>query len=300
MTWSIRPLDRTRDADELVSLWQRALPTWPIRRDRLLAATPGGHVIEHDGQLAGAIAVHPAGGISYVLVDPEMRRQGIGSALHDAAIASLTQHRHAKAVLGSGGRPFVWPGIPRDLPDAECFFADRGWVTRGVSADLTQDLAAYATPPDALDRAAGAGVTFALCRPSDGAELLAYEDREHPDWVVFFREHLASDPATILLGRDSDGSIVASLLMEAPPRYMCHWSTMLGDDAAEIGCVGVAARRNGEGIGTALVALATDHVRVAGGRVAYLSLTVRWSFYARLGYRVWREYLMADRSLSEL
>lgn len=297
MRWAIRPLDPTGDADEFVSLWQRSLPTWPIPRERLLAATREGHVVEHRGRIAGAIALLPAG-IAYLMVDPEMRGRGIGTALHNAALGSLTRQKVQKSVLGSGGRPHIWPGIPRDLPEAERFFARRGWTMGHISADLTQDLATYTTPPDVVYRAATAGVTFAVGTPEDADDLLAYEEREHPNWVIFFRARVTTDPAAVLLGRDANGDIIAALLMEAPPRYECFWSTILGRDAAEIGCVGVAAHRNGEGIGTALMALATEHVRDARARIAYLSWTVRWSFYARLGYRVWREYQMAERSLS--
>jgi GNAT superfamily N-acetyltransferase len=298
MPWSTRPLDLTRDADEICALWDRAVPTWPIRRERLLAATTDGHVAEDGGRLIGAVAIHPTAGIAYLIVAPEIRRRGLGSQLHDIAIRTLKDAGIGRAILGYGGvSAYVWPGIPRDLPDAEAFFAKHGWLPIGVSADLSQDLSGYERPAGALERAAAEGVTFKLGRTEDAADLLAYEELEHPNWVPYFRDHLGSDPSTILLGRDREGRVVTSLLMEVPPRYNCHWSALLGDAAAEIGCVGVAASLNGKGIGTALMALATEQVRDAGVRVAYLSWTVRWSFYARLGYRVWREYQMAERHL---
>lgn len=294
--WSLRPVG-PGDTDALVALWQRALPTWPIPRHRLRAATSDGYVADEEGRLVGAIALDEAGTIKYVVVDPASRRRGLGSALHDAAIERLRPLGHAKLRLGFGARPYVWPGIPRDLPDAERFFVRRGWTLKHISADLTQDLSSYIRPAGAVEHASSAGLTFTLCDPKDAATVLAHETHEHPNWVPFFREALASDPRNVLFARDKDGHVVASLLMEMPPRYTCRWSTMLGDASAEIGCVGVAAGRNGEGIGTALMALATEHVRDAGMRVAYLSFTVRWSFYERLGYRVWREYQMAELPL---
>ncbi len=280
----------------IYALWHRSVPTWPIPRERLTAATRGGFVVEHGSRVVGAVGVQPAG-IAYLIVDPEMRGRGIGSDLHAAALASLEARGVGRAVLGSGGRPQVWPGIPRDLAETERFFATRGWTMGHVSGDLTQELATYSAPAGAIDRATAAGISFAVCDSGDAEALLAYEEREHPNWIPFFREHLASDPNSILTARDASGQIVAALLIEAPPRYVCFWSTLLGDDAAEIGCVGVAADRNGEGIRTALMAVATERVRDAGALTAYLSWTVRWSFYARLGYRIWREYQMADRTL---
>jgi ribosomal protein S18 acetylase RimI-like enzyme len=285
MPWATRPLDPSADADKLVALWERSIPTWPIPRDRLLSATHSGHVAEHDGRIVGAIATHPEGAVRYLMVDPAMRRRGIGSALHDVAIASLGPLGRTKLLLGWGGRPYIWPGIPRDLPGAQPFFERRGWVMKHISADLAQDLSTYVRPKDAFDRAAAAGVTFAICR---------VKEREHGAWVPFFREHLSQDPASILLGRDAHGDVVGALLMETRPRHASRWPAMLGDHAAEIGCVGVAAHRNGEGIGTALMAIATEHVRNAGARMAFLSWTVRFSFYERLGYRIWRDYRMAE------
>lgn len=296
MGWPIRALDPEHDGNPIVALWERALPTWPIPRDRLLAATTAGHVVEDRGRLLGAIARQPTG-IGYLMVDPEMRRRGIGTALHDATVADLVRQGLGRAVLGWGGRPYIWPGIPRDLAGAERFFASRGWIMGHVSADLTQDVASYTAPKDMLDRAGAAGVRFALCGPGDAADVVAYEEREHPNWTPFFQDIVRTDPASILIARDGQGAVVAALLMEMPPRYTCRWSTMLGTDAAEIGCVGVAAHRNAEGIGTALMALATERVRDAGASVAYLSWTVRSSFYGRLGYRVWREYQMSELPL---
>ena len=140
-------------------------------------------------------------------------------------------------------------------------------------------------------------MTFSPAVAGDAADVLAYEEREHPNWVQFFRAHFAGDPGTALVGRDRTGAVVAALLMEIPPRHPFRWSRMLGDDVAEIACVGVAAGRNGEGIGTALMSVATAHVRDAGMRAAFVGWTARWSFYERLGYRLWREYRMASRTL---
>jgi predicted N-acetyltransferase YhbS len=70
---------------------------------------------------------------------------------------------------------------------------------------------------------------------------------------------------------------------------------MLGDRAASIGCVGVAAARDGHGIGTALVASGAEILRDRGARVCHISWTTRASFYESLGYRRWRSYRMYRR-----
>jgi predicted N-acetyltransferase YhbS len=70
---------------------------------------------------------------------------------------------------------------------------------------------------------------------------------------------------------------------------------LLGPAAGTIGCVGVAAARQGEGIGTALVARASETLRDAGTRTCHIGWTTRESFYRRAGYRPWRRYAMFTR-----
>src|SRR5437867_11794319 len=74
-----RPLDLARDRAALLQLWEVTLgATWPVHADALIAATPLGYVFETPDQLVGAIAFDESGAISYVIVDPSWRRQGIG------------------------------------------------------------------------------------------------------------------------------------------------------------------------------------------------------------------------------
>jgi predicted N-acetyltransferase YhbS len=70
---------------------------------------------------------------------------------------------------------------------------------------------------------------------------------------------------------------------------------MLGERAATIGCVGVAAAQHGHGIGTALVASGSEVLRDRGARVCHISWTTRTSFYESLGYVRWRSYRMYQR-----
>jgi GNAT superfamily N-acetyltransferase len=289
-----RALDPARDRAALFELWDSTLGvTWPVHADALMAATPLGFVYEMPDRLIGAIAFDDTGAISYVIVDPKWRRQGLGRALHDAAAAHLASSGPQWRL---GGQRSIWPGVPTNLPDAVPFFTRLGWIFGNTVVDMTRPTDGFAIDPAWTARAAAAGVRFAFASQKDADEVIAYESREHPAWVPYYRARFPGEPQSVLVARDRAGAVVGALLIDLPERHRGRWSRILGEDMAEIGCIGVAAEVNGQGIGTALVAEATEFVRKAGAPTAFLAWTSRVSFYARLGYTVWREYRSAERA----
>jgi predicted N-acetyltransferase YhbS len=75
---------------------------------------------------------------------------------------------------------------------------------------------------------------------------------------------------------------------------------MLGPQAGTISCVGVAPDMQGRGIGSAMVARASEILRDNGTRTCHIGWTGRESFYIRAGYRPWRRYRMFHRATSKL
>lgn len=289
-----RAFDPARDRAALLDLWELTLGAkWPVHADALLAATPLGFVFETADRLVGAIAFDETGAVSYVIVDPSWRRQGVGRALHEAAVARLAP---GAAPWRLGGPSSIWPGVPKNLPDAEPFFTCLGWTLGATVVDMTRPTRGFTIDPEWSARAAARGVRFAFARGEDANEVIDYESREHGVWVPYFRARFPSEPGSVLLARDRADRIVGALLIDLPPAHRGRWSRILGEDMAEIGCVGVAAGVNGQGIGTALVAEATAIVQRAGAPTAYLAWTSRIAFYGRLGYRVWREYRSGSRT----
>ncbi|HKW78354.1 MAG TPA: GNAT family N-acetyltransferase [Candidatus Limnocylindria bacterium] len=290
--WTPRPLDAARDLAAVAALWEAALGDhWPIDDWRIASAMPLGFGVERDGRLIGAIGCDPAGEITFVIVEPACRRTGVGRALHDAAVARISAGNER---LRAGGARHIWRGIPGDLPEAAAFFRALGWTSRFTVVDMTLDLETFRADPAAVERATSAGVRFAWATAADRDDVVAYEEREHAAWVPDYRGRFPEEAGSVLVARDPAGAVVGALLIDRPPRHPARWRRMLGDYVVEIGCVGVAAARNGEGIGTALMTIATDEVKRGGARTAFLAWLVRIGFYERLGYRVWREYTRAE------
>jgi GNAT superfamily N-acetyltransferase len=292
--WSPRPLDPVRDRGAVRDLWEVSLGArWPIHGETLAASMPLAYGLGDSEKLSGAIGFDETGAISFVMVDPSRRREGIGSALHQAAVTHLAA---TNPELTLGGAHSFWRGIPDDLPDAPPFFTKLGWTLGQTVVDMTMPLAGFKVDQAAIARAAAFGVKFAFASQDDADEVIAYEAREHPNWADYFRRRFPDEPGSVLVGRDRVGDVVAALLIDLPPRHRGRWSRILGEDMAEIGCIGVAASINGQGLGTAMVSLATAEVQRAGARVAFLAWLTRITFYARLGYKVWHGYRTATRA----
>jgi GNAT superfamily N-acetyltransferase len=296
----LRDLDPSADRAALERLWLAAIgDVWPVLPAGLDLLRTGA-VAEAAGEPVGVVAVEAGedrqGGVHLLLVDPAVRRRGIGARLLEAGIERLGALGVMTVALGSGGDHYLWPGVPDDLPDAAGFFAARGWRFDRDVLDLIADLHRYQAPPGTLERAARAGVTIEVRAgpgpggPGPAAEVLAFEAANFPNWLRSFQR----GTSPVLVARDRGGAIVGTLLLRGPPDATI-FTPMLGADAGTIGCVGVSAAARGGGLGSAMVARASELLRDAGTGVCHISWTEREWFYRRVGYLPWRRYHMARR-----
>ena len=117
---------------------------------------------------------------------------------------------------------------------------------------------------------------------ADLAAVLAFETATFPSWTRWFR----AGHRNILLARDGAGTLVATLLFDGPGADTV-FGPMLGPAAAIIGCVGVAPYMEGRGIGTALVARASEILHDRGAGACHIGWTVRESISCpgRFGHR---------------
>jgi ribosomal protein S18 acetylase RimI-like enzyme len=281
----MRPYVPAADRESVAALWTAALsPTWPL--------LPAGVAMLGDGVVAdvgrhavGFAALDPAGSIPLILVHPGYQRRGIGTRLLAAALDRLRADGVAEVRAGSGGSSYIWPGVPRDLPAALGFFAARGWRHTRDALDLVADLACYRPPDTVYQRAAAAGVSTRRAAGADLDAVLAFEAATFPSWVRWF----AAGTDQIMIARHSSGAIAGTLLFDGPGAGTVY-APMLGAAAGTIGCVGVTPRYQGRGIGSAMVARASEILGRAGTRVCHIGWTRRESFYVRAGYQPWWRY----------
>jgi|SRR5215211_1859637 len=291
MSITVRAFDATPDRSALERLWAATLESvWPLDPDALKVIRDG-LVAERRGQVVGLVALD-GDSIPLLLVAPSAQRTGVGSALHSAALELLQERGAERVSLGSGGEDHLWPGVPANLPTAVTFFQAHGWAWDYVAIDLVRDLRGYIDLIGAVAGAAGRGISLAVAGARDLPEVLAFEEAHFPEWLGFFRR----GDSSILAARDREGAIVGTLLLRGPGPVSRFWR-LLGADSAAIACVGVAESAQGRGVGSALVARASELLRDAGARVCLIDWVVRTDFYRRVGFEPWREYFMATREL---
>jgi ribosomal protein S18 acetylase RimI-like enzyme len=316
----IRPYDPSRDEGYVYGLWQETLGSlWPVSQAAFHHKTvdneayrSGDHfVAEIGGTIVGFVATqvrtvpgedHPRGQLMVLLVDPRHQRRQIGRALLDHALASLRRKSVIEAQLGSGGLAYFWAGAPTNLPDAWAFFQACGWSETVRSFDLVRELGDYVTPPEVYERVRAANVSLVDAAAADIPAILAFEARYFPAWLRYYEMAVEQGAhADIVLARDAGGTIVGTSYVTdfrtESGRVDFVWQPLLGDNTGGVGTLGVAETMRGRGIGLALAARVTERLQSQGLATSYIGYTWLVDWYGKLGYRVWRDYHLSQKSL---
>jgi len=289
----VRAHDPARDRAAVYALWQRSLGrAWPLDRTELAEVMGDTLVAFVGGRLAGAAAVAHAGrraSLQLLLVDPDLRRQGIGRRLHDAALDHLVRLGAQSVRLGGTPGPYLWPGLPADLAEARPILERWGWTFGYTCWDLVRELADYETPTDVARR--GSAFTYRWASGADRDRLAAFEALHFPEWAAYFDGDALE---TAVIAVDDNGAIVGSLIATDHRHVRAR---VLGEDGGTIGAVGVAEADRGRGVGTAMVAYACEQLRDRDVGNCHIGWTTELPFYGRLGFHPWRRYETANRSL---
>ncbi|HEX7593915.1 MAG TPA: GNAT family N-acetyltransferase [Anaerolineae bacterium] len=313
----LKPFDANDPAhiSSAVTIWNAAcgadLAITPRLIDFNLGSTTGavqaGRIALHAEQpvgfvLASALPNDPQtsppemGWIDALAVMPSARHQGIGSALLSWAEGWLREQDCRAARLGGSLRPFV-AGYPVELAN-DSFFRQRGYNERMSSRivwDVARDLGSYESnrlPRDAEIRPA---------RPGEQDALLRFFRREFPDrWRFEFEEFLRqkgrlSDYLLLLTHRGIDGFAHLTFEHSLYPmdRFYPH---RLPRPWAQLGPIGVSADARGKGFGGALLDAALRHLRDRGVRGCVIDWTEFTDFYAKFGFKPYRQYLVLIKS----
>jgi beta-N-acetylhexosaminidase len=319
MRTTIRAYLPERDGEAVFELWRATLgdewPLTPARFQQVIGSADTAQSHEHfvaveDHTIVGFVATQaklgrsgapPQGNIVALYVAPQAWRRGIGSALHDRAVAHLRSAGVRNVQLG-GGEPRFWCGVPTNLPQAVPFFRRHGWSFAEKSYDMVQSLDTYTVPPAVYRRAAQQGIALKVADAHDLPSILAFEAAEFPEWLDGYRQVASlGDYQDFLLAYDAHQRLVGALELYTPQshpqRLAVVWQSSLGERPGALGSVGVAKDRGRQGIGSALVARGSEILKARGASYSLIEWTWALEFYGRLGYSTWRAYEMSWRNL---
>ena len=320
MAFSLRLYNPEQDGPAVFSFYQKIFgAAWPLRQDLFHQVVsghafyrPGDHfVAESGGEVVGFAATQVLrpeplperqGGIAILGVAPQWRRQGIGTALHNAALQRLQETGMTSAALGGGGMYRFWPGIPDNLPDVKGFFEKMGWEAFHPCCDLVRHLADFEIPASLQQRMTLEGIDLHPAAPAEMPAVLAFEHIEFPFWYREYAYRVAlGDGHEVLTAWDAHKGLVGTLLMFTPQSKILGvnvlWKELLGPDLGGMGAVGVALSERGRGIGIALVAWASAELKQRQVGNALIDWTGLVDFYGKAGYQPWRWYHNAYRKV---
>ena len=319
-TFSIVPYQPPQES-AVLTLWNRTIADqFPMRRRLFLQQTRANPSFRFDDAAVAWVGDEPVGfvltrphrqsfptgeryqgtgALSVLLVRPDARRQGIGSALLDWAHGHLRRSGALQVRLGAG-LEHTFPGVPTTAPAARSFFEHHGYRFTYEVSDLILDLRQYQRPAktDESLRQAGPSVTFGPCQPGEEQPLLDFVTANFPGswWYWTDRRLAAGDREYLYLMRHGSRVVGFAHLYSSRARVIgpsIFWAPRLGPRYGGLGPIGLAEDLRGRGLGLALLCRSLEHLRHHGVRRTVVDWTDLPAFYAQVGFRVWQSYWMS-------
>jgi len=314
MTLTFSPYSPS-DQNAVLFVFKEAMPRDPIsstRFTRQVLLDPNvrseGALVAHDsGQVVGfclAIARQvplenappdaDRGYLTLIAVRPGSQRQGVGTALLEAAEAFLRSQGRAVVLVSPYAPGYFIPGIDVEAYDAGLqFFRQHGY--QELYRPLAMEAALWdVEPPSWLAETQGRlereGVHVEPYAPEWTLPLLEFISREFPgDWVRVARETMGR----ILAGERAERLILA----HAHGRVL----GFAHHENERFGPIGVAASERGRGLGHALMFRTLQSMREAGFRTAWFlwsdDATAR-RLYDAAGFKERRRFAVLRKELS--
>jgi mycothiol synthase len=317
---ALRPY-RCSDEGDLLALWNAALPQDPLdaptfrrkvlldpnfRPDWLLVADAesclAGFCLCLIDRTPPADGPDTAGWITAFGVAPQLRRQGLGSALLDRALELFRSAGRSQVAIAPYVPNYFVPGVDeRHYAEGVAFLQRRGFevVSRPLSMDASIVLLDHAPFAPREERLRGRGIEVRSLQAHEMPLLLAFL-REHapPDWLRDARE-LLTDTTRGLATEEQFTVAVRAVPVGHPTREaeIVGYCQFRGE---HFGPFGVREDERGRGIGTVLLARCLQTMRAHGLHNAWVLWTsdeTAARVYSRFGFRETRRFAVLRRTL---
>lgn len=231
------------------------------------------------------------GWIQVLLVDKEVRQQGIGSKLLTHAETELIATGAKQIVLGRDPYHY-FPGIPKEYQEAANWFEKKGYVNKGTDHDLIREY----TGVDGKMLPKLNGVEFTLLEKEEKEEFLNFLRRCFPGRWEYEATHYFQKGGT---GREfavlkKKGRIIGFCrINDSKSPFIAqnvYWSPLFDEELGGAGPLGIDEQERGQGYGLAIVEAGLAFLRQRGIRRIVIDWTGLVEFYNKLGYHIWKSY----------
>ncbi|KAK6354113.1 hypothetical protein TWF730_008531 [Orbilia blumenaviensis] len=322
--WEVHEWEKRRDLYASADLWKKCFgwnPNWNLNSSILsdLLDRPGNakHYVVKDprshGKILGLCATYTihagknlVGSMALLMVDPDFRNSGIGTALHDEAFQYMRANPDIDSVQLGSIFPRFFPGLPELLPhEQKEWFTRRGWkIEDNFIFDLYQNITNWRPlQEEVFVDLSRRGITFGVCNPSVFDNLIQFEDKHfssYPGWVEKYRALKDTNDyadAVLAFGAEPDGqtAIVGAALVfsgagsnkiskEVP------WPKAIGERVGGLACVGMGPEFRGRGVGIGLVCAAILELQSRGLTGCFVDWSTDRQVYEELGFETHGKY----------
>ncbi|CRK26366.1 hypothetical protein BN1708_014508, partial [Verticillium longisporum] len=192
------------------------------------------------------------GSLALLLVHPHHRRRGIGTALHDVALAQLRRTPGVEALLLGSAFPRLFAGVPIDAGSKD-WFAKRGWRDSGPASEVSDWTVSFdGAPPHSSPVVPG--LDFRPCDEGDLGRVVAFAEQgdggirqgKRPGYgEQFSRLEGTTHVEDVVVGYQGRDVVAAAVLYVprdgSPAAGDVPWARTLGEDVGGLTCVCVTS-----------------------------------------------------------
>lgn len=200
----------------------------------------------------------------------------------------------------------LFPGVPAEQTLHRQLLQEAGFVIgEHVAVDLVRDLADYRVPEQVEANLRNMHGEYAVrsCTPEDVPALLRFLQQEFPGrwyYETVKRLEVEDTPHDILILTQGDEVVGFCHTFHRGSKRIgpsIYWRQLLGEAYGGLGPIGLAKSTRGKGWGLALLCKGVEYVKQQGARRMAIDWTDLVDFYGKIGFRVWKRYHPASRTL---